>query len=714
VVAQSFPSSSKPRTKARVVSSHLTRVLKAFWPTLAWVAGLIAYREVLHDRLWAVSAGLWGLLILFSFIAWGATVTRALSRRLGSGFDGATGAALTITVLGALSSLRLMSAPIVVLWCAGGPLALSIAQWRATGRAASTPRVTSTWPARLAAALQKPRPFAYIAGLAVLYAMAALQYVESVTNPGFNQWDDDEVYRIFAREFLDTGTLYEPFSLRRAAAYGGQSLLHALVLALSDRERLHLVDNGICVVLLLLMITGFRTRPRWSSRAAVLTAGFLLFILPYWPHNTASEFSGALFFMALYRLFDDPLFDRAPLRSNAVLVALLVSATCTLRQNYVSAALAFVGFVYLGRLAFPTRKNRMAWLLEGVAATSLALACLVPWLWMAYRAEHTVFYPLIKGNLRPDFGFIGEVTRAELARWTLWNIFKTKPIIALPLIFAGALALPTTRRTRAVHAFLFVTVLSFAMMMYFFRSINDSDSIGRYYFAFMCPFAISVALRSVGDVAQKPIGGTVAAAALVIAAVAIQFMSSRDELLALYGERINALEDMLKNRRSHVEDRGGVARSIAEGEQARLEDVYRRLQASIPAGEPILVVLDHTYMLDGKRNPIYVYDHPFATGPNGGPPCFEGPETLARYFQSVGIRYVAYQWGDSSPEYSTGHWKRLINEVPPAHGRGGFYKNQARFELDFLDSITSLSANRAKRFEEGEMKVLDLATPSRS
>ena len=216
-------------------------------------------------------------------------------------------------------------------------------------------------------------------------------------------------YRGFVRQFLDQGTLYESFSFRRAASYGGQSLLQAFVLALTDSDRVHIFDNGIAMLLLVGLVTGYRTAPRWSARAAVLVAGFMLVTLPYGPHNLGSALSGAALFVALFRRVDDPGFsDHAPVPS-AILVGLVTAALCTLRQNYMSAAVGFVAFAYVALFLAPGAKPR-EWVRRGMLTGAFTIAFLLPWMVLAVIAIGTPLYPLIQGNVRPDYGFVGART----------------------------------------------------------------------------------------------------------------------------------------------------------------------------------------------------------------------------------------------------------------------------------------------------------------
>jgi hypothetical protein len=171
-------------------------------------------------------------------------------------------------------------------------------------------------------------------------------------------------------------------------------------------------------------------------------------------------------------------------------------------------------------------------------------------------------------------------------------------------------------------------------------------------------------------------------------------------MLKDYQARITSLEDIVHHR--------GPERAKVPPE----EDLYRRLQQTVPPNQPMLVMLEHTFYLDGRRNPFHHYDHPGAMGPRGGPPSFQGPEAFADYMQALGIRYVTYQLGHESYEYSRPPWQSRFDTPENPNGRGGFYKNQARFELDFFDTITALSQTRKVLFQEGDLKVLDLETRS--
>src|SRR4029077_5869692 len=113
---------------------------------------------------------------------------------------------------------------------------------------------------------------------------------------------------------------------------------------------------------------------------AVLVAALILVTLPYGLHNLGGQYSGLVFFLALFRIFDDPEFEGMPPRTNAVLIGLLAAAVCTLRQNYLGPAFLFVGLVYLAVVLFPGAKRRSEWFKQGAAAVGMIFLCLLPWI----------------------------------------------------------------------------------------------------------------------------------------------------------------------------------------------------------------------------------------------------------------------------------------------------------------------------------------------
>jgi hypothetical protein len=662
-------------------------------PAAVWLVGFALERYWAPSRAY-LAACVWGMLLLASFVAWGALVSRRLlgTRRLDWALYGVFGMALALAWFATLACFSLVSAGAIVFFCALGPVAWgAFSLWLEYRRDPSPGR---SFVAACRRGWARQRSPVFVIAVGVLYVMALLHYAGAVTNTSFNMWDDEMAYRSFARQFLDTGTLLEPFSFRRVGSYGGQSLLEAMALAAASRDCLHVVDGGMCVLLLLGLIVGYRGGPPSATRAAALAAGFMAMTLPHQPHNIGSEISGVVIFVALFRVLDEIRFEELRPWAYAALVGALAAAVSTLRQTYMVAAALLLGFVCLSRVVYPDGRPRRAQLRNLVLTLVATIGFLVPWMVMSAGSIGTAFYPLLHGNLRRDFGMVGSVDRGELVRWTLANVFVFWPVSSIALLFLAAVMLPFGRSARALHALMGACVLAFLVMMHFFQAFHDSSSINRYYLGFTLAFALAAVLRSVTDGARST--RATAPAAIALCALGAHFLSAKEGVLNLYFERVTAVTELRR-------------KTGPDPVRPPFADVYRRLQNAVPRGAPLLVTLDHTYLLDGTRNRIFNYDHPGAMGPAGGPPCFQGAEAFARYLRKVGIRYIAYQVGPSSPEYWPEMWQqRKVTPLAP-NGRGAFYQNQSRFELDFFDDVTELQRTRRSLFEEGELHVLDLA-----
>jgi hypothetical protein len=128
---------------------------------------------------------------------------------------------------------------------------------------------------------------------------------------------------------------------------------------------------------------------------------------------------------------------------------------------------------------------------------------------------------------------------------------------------------------------------------------------------------------------------------------------------------------------------------------------YQRLQQSIPRGEVVLTRLEKPFLLDFKRNTVFVVDYAVASPPPGMP-LSEGGEALARYLDSLSIHYVAYSY--------TGEADRRT--VVEHDFYSPFTLNQLERTFDFEDELEQLSKTRRRIYDDGRSFVLDLSQTS--
>ncbi len=636
------------------------------------------------------ASAIWSALLVVSYVGWGRFLGARLfpGRRFGWGLDAAFGIALSIAVGGVLMTMRKVSAPFVVAWTLAGIAALCFEALRAPAKA---------WRPRRWAALvrRKVGLWSVAAALFVVFALFLVRFGGALSNIDFNPWDDNMAYRGFARQILDSGTLVEPFSYHRIGSLGGQSLLHAMVLAVGGATRLHVVDDGICMLVLGGLVVGYEGRRR-MTRAAVLLALVMLVTLPHRPHNIQSELSGVLFFFALFRVLDSEMLPRGRPIANALAVGMLAAALCTLRQNYMLPCAAFVAFHYASTVV-AERGTRRRWIVETVAVALATILFLLPWAIVSFQTARTFFYPVMKGTTNPEFGILGKVGKSEELRWMIQNFFFCWPIRAFPLYVLAAIVVAHRGRTRALHALLFATLFGFATLVHFFQAFDLIDSLARYYFAFAVAFALAATLKAGEETSRRR--GITLAFAMVAACGVIQVFDTRDKVVEVLNVSITTMEkERLDKLRAN------------DMTWLKADDFYHRMQETVPAGERLLIMADETFRFDGKRNQIWNYDQPGAMSPRPGLPYFQGPEAYAKYFLSIGVRYISFVISEKSPEYKVTYWTSRRDEPDKKTGRGLQYKTHARYYLDAFDALGKLAKTRKILFQESDYWVLDLAT----
>jgi hypothetical protein len=128
---------------------------------------------------------------------------------------------------------------------------------------------------------------------------------------------------------------------------------------------------------------------------------------------------------------------------------------------------------------------------------------------------------------------------------------------------------------------------------------------------------------------------------------------------------------------------------------------YARMQQSIPQGETVLTRLAYPFVLDFKRNRIFIADWPGGASPPPGMPSFKGDEALANYLISKSIRYVAYSYANEA-NFSWKLYGKRIN-----HGNNQI-RTTARHTFDFQYNLKQLGKTRKRIYDDGYIFVLDL------
>lgn len=610
----------------------------------------------------------WLGFLLFVASGWGYVVVRiAGGDEADLGQRALYGLAGYLAVCGPLLALGILTRPVILGLVGFGALA---AAWRAW----TTDEPAWAHAGRALRAL-RARPAISLFVL-VLVALVVLQIVGAVATLDRNPWDDDIAYTPLIKRLLDTGDLIEPFSFRRLGAYGGQTLLGALGGVRGSLANIHLVDRGLAYAISLLLLVGYArklgTQPLWTALVALVVV-----LMPDTSINTASYWSGVAVFVALYRCV---------VAEQWALAGLVGAAACTLRQNYVAIAVVFLGLVLLARL------RRSGWSAEKrnwALTAGIAALVLIPYLVAAYRSNGTFLFPFLEGTWNPSVSL-----RATAPSWTdelqflVWCFIETHPIVVIPSVFAAMVFATDPRPGRPIVALLVASTLSLLLMVHSFVG-SDANHLWRYMFASALTLLAMFSLEIGADEARTrlvPLGRWI-----LLASLLLQLVVQREAL----PKRFSSLFENLREARTL----GRHGDPSARAEQQR----YAALQAAIPAGERVLIMLDDPQYLDFARNRIFNLDTPGYASPKPGLPAFAGAAALRAYLRGQGIRYVAFVRSERSRYfYRRPFWLwRIFNDAE-------IFQTMSAYTLDAIDSLATLATETEVLHDEDGLVALDL------
>ncbi|HLK93297.1 MAG TPA: hypothetical protein VKZ18_25625 [Polyangia bacterium] len=625
------------------------------------------------------AAAAWGLVVVLAFAGWGDLVRRLLApaAEVDWGLRAAWGLAATVVLGGLFCLLGLARWPVLVAWTCGGVALLAQAlvprRRGAPGGAAAGPATPAGWE------------LLPVVGVACLTAFV---YLGSAGHTFPNPSDDWPAYLSFVQKLLQTGGMIEPFSVRRMAAYGGQTLLQALTSVVAGETQIQLFDGGVCLVLTVGLVVGFAREARSVIWMLLTLTALAVLMLPDGRANSASEMSGVVGFVATWRTAT--FVDRRDLRGwrGAMLAALPLAAVATLRQNYLVPVVVML-FTWAARGGRPDERwdDRLRFFWQVAAATG---ACLLPWAVLALRSNGTFLFPLFHGNFHPDAGGISVPTPwHERLKGCFSAVFYETPIhptlllvLALPAAAAGA-------NRRASIGLWLGAILGFGFLCW---KLPDSDNytLARYAFAGVVALIVVAGLAAAESTSSEGLTKRgVTAAGLVATALALQVYGTHDAAL----KSLNGALDRLR----HVDTSPDAVTAHPELEQ--------KMQAAVPPGAPLLVMIDRPFLLDFARNPIEILDQPGGASPPPGIPFVQGSEAVAGYLRARGFRYFGFVRPEKAvtPPYSRQQWVNYQSGGPP------LWKATAPYMLAAFDVVGQLAQHQHRVYDDGTLVVVDLA-----
>lgn len=612
---------------------------------------------------------LWGLVVLSGFIGWGTAVGRIAGRGHQDlpdwGLSAGWGMAFVLAV-GGLLSLAGLALPWVLM-----ALVLS---------GAALHGVT---------AFRRPAFTNGLSGLSVaLIVLAAVplltRYTAAVNFQAMSCGDDDIAYFTYVSRLLQTGTLIEPFSLRRLSGYGGQTFLQALVVATGAEENAYLLDRGIAFIISFGLVIGFFRQGGKLLAVHTMMALILTVILPLPLLNSSSHVTGLVLFLTLFRtLHLFPLSDKATATRHLWLIGIVVAGAASLKAHFMVAASVTVFFFWLISF-FYDRGGRSRY---GASLGHLGLSSLVflaPWMALLQRSSGTILLPLLQGNHQPGFAETYSGSLEFTALLGSLGDFFISPQVGL---FCLPVVLHAFRRGSPAGLALYAGALIAAVITVATLTFDDLEAHHRYVAPFLNAAFISTVIFILSDLRLKTAGKPQA-----------QFVARTGDKI-LFVLVVLLLPVPVTRDINRLADKAGVTVLAPEHRAA-----YASMQSAVPEGGRFLAAVEQPFALDYRRNVIFNIDVPGAVSPDPGMPFFKGPGPLKDYLQGQSIPYIAFR--DFSMAggclYRREKWEYYAAADHP------MWRRQSRYFLDFMDNVEALARSEKTIYRGNGLSVIEL------
>lgn len=597
-----------------------------------------------------------GLALVFvaSCAGWGRLVEQCVRVKVDGGLMLAWGLAAVLAVGGGAVALGAATAPVLVGIEMLGLCALLL-----------LPRL------RLPVIDRPTAAFAVIAA-----AMLLIRLLAAAGIGAYEPCDDTLAYQPLVQQLLQAGDLVAPFSLRRLAAYGGHTLLQAMVTPNGDPAALPMVDSAVAPIFLLGLAWSFLARhgrPQVLPLAVSLLFGLGLILRV----NTASQTTSLVCFLTVARTLY--LVIEAERRTLlCVVVGLAAAAAVSLRHlNLPFPALLMLAFL-------PGHVARRGWrpaLTDGCVTAASWLAFLAPWMMALYASSGTPLYPLFKGF---HIGSVDYASASLVGGWrqvaiALWETLALGPMLIMVVFIPLAFLVPRDRPLRLIQL---AAVAGAAIIVAAFPAAG-SISMARY----MQPtLATAFLLSVISAFATGVISSRLARIVVALLVVPLLGMIAYREVSGLIAA---------KPREPFAQARYGERMAA-----------YAEAQGRIPVGQPIFVYVSTPYAFDAERNRIHNADEPGPVSPPPGLPFFRGAEAVAAYLRGLGIDHVAFEDFDTAVTWCIG-----TPGMDDLHEQ--LWQPWKPYLADLRDNLHELARTRRVEYDAHGVTLVDLSQPAR-
>lgn len=633
------------------------------------------------------SAVSWPLLVIVSFIGWGAALAEILRRSVRVSLFGvaerlALGVAATSAIGGLVLALGL-----------AGSLYLQVT---VIGGVASAAVFFAHWVVRQ---MQSRRWFALIGSGLVATTTAGGLLLLAIRRAAFFGWnpcDDEPAYFYLARRIVVRGDLLDAMSNRRLTSLGGMSFLQAHFLSRGSDAFLALADPAIGLLLILTALW-FTRSGRWSIAGIAAAAILALFPTMLGAMNTSPVFLPVGLTLVSARWLIRARDPAAPRTETITLIAIatLVGAAVTaMRPQLGAPLLAAIFIVTMWRPERSTVTARVGALAGG------AVCGLLGWSIASWRAVQTPLFPVIPGNLDPSWPANGDHHSAvkmsgalDRLRDTLFPTWTSKCwgaaiLVALVVVMIASFRHEQQRAERLVTCAFAAGAVGWlaALIVIWWDIVVLPPAYPRFWAPAFAAAAIMPVLMFNQRARTHSIWARMSAGLLILSLANIAGFTTKAATT-----EIRAIRDDTTS--------GAVTNSINSDRFAGERATYAQVSARIPANSKVLAAADLPHLLLSTDTTLHTLDIAGSTSPSPHFPLLRGSTAKTRWLEKNGYDYVVASLPTQSRcLYNRAAWQQNL-------GRGTVEESWTRYVLDWLQYVDDMSA-RPGTFVVGSLAVI--------
>jgi hypothetical protein len=626
---------------------------------------------------------LWCVLLFVSIAGYGAILLRLSGlRRPSITLAAISGVTVVIFLGGCLNLLRAITPPILLAMILIGLLAAVLLRIAITESEAQAETVRPPFPSPASRAV-----------LLLLFFVALIFAVRlgATVHAGQYQASDDYNYYLGAPVKMLQLHHYaaDPFSERRIlTSIGGSYFLQTLVLIALPLESVQMADRTLGLILLAFLAYSLGGRFRLTAAQRAVFAFLVLFTPQVQFNLTFVLLPSALFFGLVYLAA-----NHKALPANGILLGLLLGtvtgAVSSMKSTYLVHSVIFVVTiaVFHGRRSDFTAGART--LLFAVLGAFLVMA---PWMIANHSAVGTFFYPSLGLGYHYDaYGLYPAPSGAGL-HIILHKVVPFCIPLLLLFVLEWFLVGRDGQRDEQGEAILALSFAAFAAAM-LVGIATGGDSIRRYNYPCMLPAIILlyvVFCRRANTSSETGRWRLLQAGSVAFTVVAA---------ISIWGNR-------LSNEFMQIPWSLGFTLHDTPIVPPEVKAEYTAMQRAIPTDGPVLATVNNSFLLDFRSRDIKVADFPGAASLPPGWPSLQNGDSLARYLLANHIRYLIYDHAGFAGD------EAIAPSVIADPNRTQWIHSEIAITLRSYQQFAELGRSRRHIYDDGQMYVLDLATPA--